>query len=259
MNGDELDKVKRKGTFTQDSARAAGKASAAKRKGRTGIHGEVRKHKKLIVDGLVAMAKSGTDTARTRALIELARLGWGSVPTAAEMGTLSRADADDVTGDRSKEAAMSILNRLAGGHGGVVVLPGEDGDGDTNALRRVLARMNGDQDLSLLTDAELRELDRLRRKARGEAEPPASYTAPPRAQDDDGDEDDDEEKAEDAPTESTPPESAETPSETPSAAAPMVNPDTGQVIAPPDLSWAEGLDGPGVSMADLYLRKTLAG
>src|SRR5262249_54994995 len=52
--------------------------------------GKLRKHKRTIVAGLLEMATTGGDSARARALVELARIGWGNPATA------SPPPADDV-------------------------------------------------------------------------------------------------------------------------------------------------------------------
>lgn len=150
--------TKRANSGTFDSERA--KAAAAKRgKGKRaakGIAGDVRKHRKAIVAGLLELATKGTATAKARALSELARIGWGNPASAAEMGAI--------------EPVASYANPRDGGadpfygqRGPVVVLPAEDRDDVMAALERLAedGRREEAEKRARLTAEELAQLERL--------------------------------------------------------------------------------------------------
>lgn len=154
IGADGKPKPKRKGTFTKETAKTA-RARSGKGKGKQtkGLAVEVRKHKKLIVDGLLELAKSGSATARERALGRLADIGWGRAPSAEAMGAVERVDGAEF--DRSPNG--DVLWRRANG---VIILPATEPD----------------LDFSKLTLEELETFERLRDKVMGKPNEPRLTT-----------------------------------------------------------------------------------
>jgi hypothetical protein len=105
-------KARRPGTFAPGNKAAKGsKSGAGKQTKQTGLAVEVRKHKKVIVKGLLEMATKGGDSARARALVELARIGWGNPASAAEMGAVDPIGPSKVLPDNP--GIMDVLSALA--------------------------------------------------------------------------------------------------------------------------------------------------
>lgn len=85
MNDDVPKKANRPGTF--DSAR--GKEAGSRRGKPRGIYALAKRHQKFVVDQLRHVAEhSSSETARARALSDLARLIGGAPPSARELGAL---------------------------------------------------------------------------------------------------------------------------------------------------------------------------
>jgi hypothetical protein len=97
--------------FKPGNQAAKGSGRGGKRKNK-GISAEVRRHKKLIVDGLLELATKGTDTARARILSDLTRIGWGAPASAAEMGAVDRVDTPTPTTASGASISQADWDRL---------------------------------------------------------------------------------------------------------------------------------------------------
>jgi hypothetical protein len=105
-------KARRPGTFAPGNKAAKGsKSGAGKQTKQTGLAVEVRKHKKVIVKGLLDLAINGSASARARALVELARIGWGNPASAAEMGAVDPIGPSKALPDNP--GIMDVLSALA--------------------------------------------------------------------------------------------------------------------------------------------------
>lgn len=142
------------GRFTRETSRDAVAKRGKRKKGQPGLAGEVRRHRKTIVAGLLKLATNGGDSARARALSELARIGWGSPASASEMGAVERVDGGQVTG----------LQGYQSHYGGVVVLPASETE-EQEARESLLAkfkRLTGPpDDWSKLSPEQLEQMKAL--------------------------------------------------------------------------------------------------